>query len=69
MKEWHWVDRGGDGYNVSTEVALWKWIPARDLESTAPTDTYRQRVSEVSGETPGRSLDGIILNDPLTFPR
>jgi hypothetical protein len=67
------MDRQGDGFICQhgvycEEVALRRGSPAKHLD---PTDCSSQTGDnhEVGGEAPGRSQDGLILNDPLTFPK
>jgi hypothetical protein len=61
----------GDGSNASSGFVVEKWLygggPQQESWSPQPLTAWGKR-KEV-GEVPGKSLDGIIFNDPLTFPR
>jgi hypothetical protein len=65
MKEGaEWIDGETDNSYASRGFIVEKW-PCRGGPWLF---TDWRLIKEVGGEVPGRSLQRIILNDPLTFP-
>jgi hypothetical protein len=66
------MERQGDSSYTSRGFIMEKWRcgggPQQESWSPQPLTDWGQ-IKEVGREVPGRSLDRIILNDPLTFPR